>query len=434
MFEGENDFIENTSLKLNSNMTTYSVSAFNDDASTYMGVKSVNEEQSIITTNKKQKDKIKKNKKANSFSSITESINSSNSDASSKKQKSSNKLSKQKHIEKERNNNKNINKQENEKEKETKIEKIKTLFEWDGGGKLVYLTGSFCDWKQFFKMDKNDNNGKFSLVLDLPRGFHQYKFKIDEKWEFSKYHPKFEENGNINNFIDTTDYQNEDKNILIEEDKNKKSDNNKNKTIEKEEKKEIEKPEENNNKNVNKSPGKKKKKNKKRLSSTHSVNFLNSQNNYTIYYPLKSELNIKPSTLPSLYKAHFILNEDFKPKKERKFTKIEYVNDSSNSESSESSSISSSSETSSESISKVTIFGEIVPYVKFQNLYHIHSNHLHSKMINYKYSNVISMTSRYRIKFSTFIYYKPYTSPEKTRKKHSKTVKIKVKKQKQKQK
>ena len=432
MLEEENDFIENTSLKLNSNMTTYSISAFNDDASTYMGVKSVNEEQSITITNKKQKDKIKKNKKANSFSSIIESSNSSNSDAPSKKKKSSNKLSKQKNNEKERNNNKNSNKQENEKEKE--IEKIKTLFEWDGGGQEVYLTGSFCDWKQFFKMDKNDN-GKFSLVLDLPRGFHQYKFKIDEKWEFSKNHLKFEENGNINNYIDTTDYQNEDENKLIEEDKNKKSDNNKNKTIEKEEKKGIEKPEEKNNIKVNnKSPGKKKKKNKKRLSSTHSVNFLNSQNNYTIYYPLKSELNIKPSTLPSLYKAHFILNEDFKPKKERKFTKIEYVNDSSNSESSESSSSSSSSETSSESISKVTIFGEIVPYVKFQNLYHIHSNHLHSKMVKNKYSNVISMTSRYRIKFSTFIYYKPYISQEKTRKKHSKTVKIKVKKPKQKQK
>ena len=154
---------------------------------------------------------------------------------------------------------------------------------------------------------------------------------------------------------------------------------------------------------------------------------MNSQNNYTLYYPLKSELNIKPSSLPSLYKAHFILNEDFKPKKEKKFTKVEYINDDSSSESSESSSSSSCSEISSEPSSKISVFGEIIPYVKFQNLYHIHSNHLHSKMQNYKYSTIISMISRYRIKFSTFIYIKPNNSKIKNREKYSKTVKIKKK-------
>ena len=57
-------------------------------------------------------------------------------------------------------------------------------------------------------MNKN-NNGIFSLRLLLSKGFHQYKFKVDEKWEFSKNHPKFEENGIINNYIDTTDYETE---------------------------------------------------------------------------------------------------------------------------------------------------------------------------------------------------------------------------------
>ena len=169
------------------------------------------------------------------------------------------------------------------------------------------------------------------------------------------------------------------------------------------------------------------------MSTILSVNFLNSQNNYTAYYPLKSELNIKPSSLPCLYKAHFILNEDFKPKKEKKFSKVAYVNDS-HSESSESSSSSSSSSFSytSEPSSKVSVFGEIIPYVKFQNLYHIHSNHLHSKMKNYKYSTVGSMTLRYRIKFTTFIYYKPIKQTKEKeirgRLRHSKTVKIKKKK------
>ena len=419
MIGEENDNDNNNdnyfNIKLNSNITAYSISAFNDDASTYLGVKSVNEEQSIRESeinDKKQKNKNNKFKKKKSFSSITESVGSE-SDSSKEKKKSSNKINKQKKVNEEK---KNYN-----KENDKKDEQIETLFEWDGGGELVYITGSFCDWKDFYKMNKN-KDGKFHLSLFLPRGFHQYKFKVDENWEYSKNHPKFEENGNINNFIDTTDYETENE---LKDDNNKEI-----KAIENEEAKEQEKSEEKTHKKVKNKSTKKKKKIKKRLSSIHTVNFLNSQHNYTIYYPLKSELNIKPSSLPCLYKAHFILNEDFKPKKEKKFTKVAYVNDESEDESSESSSSSSISDTSSEPSSKISVFGEIIPYVKFQNLYHIHSNHLHSKMRNYNYSTIISMTSRYRIKFSTFIYYRPKPNKSKEvkrRVKHSKTVKIKNK-------
>ena len=54
-------------------------------------------------------------------------------------------------------------------------------------------------------MTKN-NEGKFTITLPLPRGFHQYKFIIDDIWTYSKAQPKFEDNGNVNNFIDTTNY------------------------------------------------------------------------------------------------------------------------------------------------------------------------------------------------------------------------------------
>ena len=407
MLEEENDFTENDFKRnYNCNTTTYSISALNDDISTYTGVKSVNEEQSCSTNkNKKsQNNKNRKIKKQKSFSSITESSNSESS-------KSEKELQKEKNIEKTKKGQANYeNILEKEKEKENILEKINTIFEWDGGGEEVYITGSFCDWKDFYKMTKN-NKGIFKMTLSLPRGFHQYKFKVDHNWVYSKNLPKYEDNGNVNNFIDTTDYSKET------DDNN---DNNKND-------KNIEKP----NEEIKiKTKDKKHKKFKKRFSSVHTVNFLNSQNNYTIYYPLRTELNIRPSSLPCLYKAHFILNEDFKPKKERKFTKVEYVNDS-NDSSSESSS-SSFSETSSEhesSNSKVTIFGEIISYVKFQNLYHIHSNHLHAKKNNYKGITVTSMTSRYRIKFATFIYYKPNEKIEKKRRvTHSRTVKIKKRK------
>ena len=207
----ENDFIENNSTKINFNIASYTISTFNDDNSTYLGVKSVNEEQSIKGSenmNNKQKNNGKKVKKKKSFSSIIESSNSE-SDSFNIKKKSSSKITKQNKVEKENNNN-NIKKDD---KKKNKINEIETLFEWNGGGESVYITGSFCDWKDFFKMNKN-NNGIFSLRLLLPRGFHQYKFKVDENWEFSKNHPKFEENDNINNYVDTTDYEieNETKN------------------------------------------------------------------------------------------------------------------------------------------------------------------------------------------------------------------------------
>ena len=413
--EEENDFLEinnNNYLKLNSNITSYSISAINDDTSTYMGVKSINEDVSSATNttqNRKNKNKNKKMKKKQSFSSITES---SHSESSNENKKSNKK--KEIHKKESSNNNVKINKNND----------VKTLFEWSEGGEIVYVTGSFCEWKEFYKMKKNEE-GIFSLTLFLPRGFHQYKFKVDDIWEYSKNHPKFEDNGNVNNYIDTTD-------ITYSLNENELEDNcNERSTNEKSEEREKSKEEINKKEKAKSGMKKKKKKEKKRYSSNHTVNFLNSQANYSSYYPLKSELNIKPSSLPSLYKTHFILNEDFKPKKERKFTKIEYINDSNNSEeSSESSSPSSSSLSNSDPSlhSKISIFGEFIPYVKFQNLYHIHSNHLHTKMVKYKENNIISMTSRYRLKFSTFIYYKSNKPVEiKKRVKHSKTLKVKKK-------
>jgi hypothetical protein len=144
-------------------------------------------------------------------------------------------------------------------------------------------------------------------------------------------------------------------------------------------------------------------------------------NYYTIYYPLKSEFNEKPLSLPALYKTCFILNENFKEQEIRKFAEIENVNNSNNSMSF------ASSERSVQSVqSRISILGEIIPYVKFQNLYHIHSNHLHSQLFHNNENTVInSMTSRYRFKFSTFIYYKPNTPVEPVQRiKHSQTVRL----------
>ena len=77
----------------------------------------------------------------------------------------------------------------------------------------------------------------------------------------------------------------------------------------------------------------------------------------------------------------------------------------------------------------------IDPYVNFQHLYHIHSNHFHSKKVNQKQNTITSIISRYRFKFSTFIYYKE-TKPqaELAKKIHSKTVRLKRAKKEKKEK
>ena len=91
-----------------------------------------------------------------------------------------------------------------------------TVFEWEGDGSNVYLTGSFCDWQQFFEMEKsedinNKKNNKFFLTLFLPKGAYQYKFKIDDQWKCNSNFPTCsDKNGNINNIIDLTKQKNEE--------------------------------------------------------------------------------------------------------------------------------------------------------------------------------------------------------------------------------
>ena len=102
-----------------------------------------------------------------------------------------------------------IKKQQNEEQKnnyQINNYKIPTMFEWSFKGNSVYLTGSFCNWKEFFLM-KKDKNGIFRLVLDLYRGFHQYKFKIDNEWKYNINFPTYNDNGFINNYIDTTNWE-----------------------------------------------------------------------------------------------------------------------------------------------------------------------------------------------------------------------------------
>ena len=388
MLEGEdyNFFLRDENLNTDSD----SISFFKDNASTYMGVKTIQEGTLADTNNNpikkkkspkknrnKKKGKKTKKKKSSSGSSFS-SLSESSSDSYIEKLNESD----IKEINNIQTNQDDKNIKINKKNSEKNIKEISTEFYWDEGGNTIYITGSFCDWEEFFLMEEK-SKGVFKKTIMLLPGFYQYKFKVDNNWAYSKKQPKFEDNnGNVNNFIDTTQ-------INLETNKNEVEVEIKETTLKEKNKKD----------NIN----------IKRKSSNSSLGLLNNIE-YSTYIPLKGEFNIKPLSLPGLYKTHYILNEKKnKIIKERKFSQIEYVDQTNNS-------------IRSLSNSKYLENNEL--YVGFQNLYHIHSNHLHSKKIVDSKNTITSIITRYRAKYSTFIYYKGRKIRNNKNKRLSKTVKL----------
>ena len=388
MLEGEdyNFFLRDENLNTDSD----SISFFKDNASTYMGVKTIQEGTLADTNNNpiKKKKSPKKNRNKKKGKKTKKKKSSSGSSFSSLSESSSEsyieKLNESdiKEINNIQTNQDDKNIKINKKNSEKNIKEISTEFYWDEGGNTIYITGSFCDWKEFFLMEEK-SKGVFKKTIMLLPGFYQYKFKVDNNWAYSKKQPKFEDNnGNVNNFIDTTQ-------INLETNKNEIEVEIKETTLKEKNKKD----------NIN----------IKRKSSNSSLGLLNNIE-YSTYIPLKGEFNIKPLSLPGLYKTHYILNEKKnKVIKERKFSQIEYVDQTNNS-------------IRSLSNSKYLENNEL--YVGFQNLYHIHSNHLHSKKIVDSKNTITSIITRYRAKYSTFIYYKGRKIRNNKNKRLSKTVKL----------
>lgn len=54
---------------------------------------------------------------------------------------------------------------------------------------------------------KKNQQGSFILTINLPRGNHEYKFKVDNQWRFNEKYPTCNNSGNINNYLDTTKWE-----------------------------------------------------------------------------------------------------------------------------------------------------------------------------------------------------------------------------------
>ena len=249
---------------------------------------------------------------------------------------------------------KNIFLEEKEKNKKPKsnISGVETLkvpvtFEWDGGGNNVYVTGNFCNWKQFFLM-KKEENGKFILNLNLPKGKYQYKFKVDEIWKFNDKFPTINENGNINNIIDTTNLEINYENMEGKATRANTSNNE-------------------NNENS---------KSKKYLSKSKNNSFVR-QKLYSNYIPKKDEFQGKVTHIT--FKSKSCLNFSKNKIGDNKYIEIQEKN----------------------------ILSDNNSYKKIAIVPNTDIDHLNIKNKINNNNIISSVPIRYRRKYTTFVYYKP---------------------------
>ncbi|KAK8846589.1 hypothetical protein IAR55_005675 [Kwoniella newhampshirensis] len=62
---------------------------------------------------------------------------------------------------------------------------VNVPIQWNGGGKVVYVTGNFADnWKGRIKLHRSTHD--FNTILRLPPGQYRLKFIVDDSWRCSK--------------------------------------------------------------------------------------------------------------------------------------------------------------------------------------------------------------------------------------------------------
>ena len=125
-------------------------------------------------------------------------------------------------------NNKYQSQAQSETRENTKVtvindQKISYKFEWKDGGNEVKIAGSFLDnWSRQEEMKKNLSSGIYEIIIELPKGIHQFKFIVDNQWVCSQYYTIIHDNlNNSNNIIDLTNYINENNDSNIKKKKKK---------------------------------------------------------------------------------------------------------------------------------------------------------------------------------------------------------------------
>ena len=153
-----------------------------------------------------------------------------------------------------------------EKIKSIKNDMVEYIFIWEEKCNIAKVIGSFNNWKDQLLMTFDPKDNVYKYKLELKRDKYEYKFIIDNSWKFSKYQEtKNDGKGNINNFIDLTNYNKQ----IFDTKKTKKM-------------------------------KKKKKKKKKKIQKVES---------FGVLFPTKEELNTEAPITQELYLKSFFINE-----------------------------------------------------------------------------------------------------------------------------
>ena len=263
----------------------------------------------------------------------------------------------------------------NNKKPKKKNDTQPVTFEWEKEEKdVVYLTGSFCNWKQFFIMPKIDKI--YSLTLPLPKALHKFKFRINDIFLLNKKYPEMKEGDSICNYIDTSNNKQSSKSInnkkFSDDDSSeseKKSDNDSDNSY-------SDSSSNSYNDDFDEEDNSIFKKRKKRIKQMKKIK-------YSQIFPKKINLNNYAPDVP--YSYNYMYNLDV-ISKQRLIGKIKYYEPKEN-----------------------NLLGDNCSYKKIGVLPAVEINHIHSNESIISGERVLcSSFMRYRNKFITFLYYKPF--------------------------
>ena len=266
----------------------------------------------------------------------------------------------------------------NDKKKSRKKKETQPVtFEWEKEEKdTVYLTGSFCNWRQFFIMQKNDNI--YKITIPLPKALHKFKFRINEIFYTNKKYPIMKDGDNNCNYIDTSESDNKQSSI-----KNNKKFSDDNSDNENKSDNESDTSESNSSSDSNSNSYDDEleveerifRKRKKRIKKMKKIK-------YSQIFPKKINLNNYAPDVP--YSYNYMYNIDV-ISKQRLIGKRKYYEPKEN-----------------------NMLGDNCSYKKIGVLPAVEINHIHSNDSIISGERVLcSSFTRYRNKFITFLYYKP---------------------------
>ena len=267
----------------------------------------------------------------------------------------------------------------NDKKKSRKKKETQPVtFEWEKEEKdTVYLTGSFCNWRQFFIMQKNDNI--YKITIPLPKALHKFKFRINEIFYTNKKYPIMKDGDNNCNYIDTSESDNKQSSI-----KNNKKFSDDNSDNENKSDNESDTSESNSSSDSNSNSYDDEleveerifRKRKKRIKKMKKIK-------YSQIFPKKINLNNYAPDVP--YSYNYMYNIDV-ISKQRLIGKRKYYEPKEN-----------------------NILGDNCSYKKIGVLPAVEINHIHSNDSIISGERVLcSSFMRYRNKFITYLYYKPF--------------------------